>query len=44
MSKGLNLKKDLKILQKTFGLLENSLYFCNPKSREVGSAEGINLD
>ena len=31
------LKKRFKIYIKTFGVLRNSLYFCNPKSREAGA-------
>ena len=35
------LKKRFKIYIKTFGVLGNSLYFCNPKSREAGAKQKI---
>ena len=38
------MKKSFKILSKTFGSLKNSLYFCNPKSRETGSEVEIKIE
>jgi hypothetical protein len=40
----LRLEKSFKILSKTFGSLKNSLYFCNPKSRETGSEVEIKIE
>ena len=44
MRLSLRLEKSFKILSKTFGGLKNSLYFCNPKSRETGSEVEIKIE